>query len=498
MASSIQQTISTARAAFATKKTLDIEFRKQQIKQVYKLLEENEKLFVESVKADLGKPRFETILAEVDFEKNDALAMLHNLDAWTSKEYVSKTLVTIGDKPYLYAEPYGLVLVLGTWNYPIMVTIAPLLGAIAAGNVVIVKPSEFAPATADLLARLIPAYLDKECFHVITGGPEVAQDLLKEKFDSIFYTGSTSIGRHVHAAAAKHLTPVILEMGGKSPVYMDDSVIGDMEVACRRLIWGKVMNGGQTCVAPDYLLCSKQVEVEFLKHAPEILKKFFNESYGDLTPIINDRHFARVNNLLQSTEGKIVIGGVVDEKARLIHPTIVSDVRGDDALMQEEIFAPIFPIVTVNSVDEAIQFINSRDKPLSLYVFSNRSETVERFNLETSSGSICVNDTCVHLTVDTLPFGGVGASGLGTYHGQFSFEAFSHKKAVLVRTFNPVLEWVASKRYPPYSNGHLVRLIRVLRRRKFVTAVMSISLNSIALFAAGAGSVIAAQTVGII
>lgn len=271
----------------------------------------------------------------------------------------------------------------------------------------------------------------------------------------------------VHQAAAQHFTPCTLELGGKSPVYIDDTVENE-EYAFRRIIWAKMVNAGQTCVAPDYVICSKKVMESFVRYAKIVLKKFYGPELGnkhDITRIVNERHFCRLVKLLKSCKN-VVIGGDVDKSQRYIGPTIVVDVKPEDDIMKEEIFGPILPILTVSSVEEAIQFINARPKPLTLYVFSKDRRTIDKMTNETSSGSVCANDALIHLGIDTLPFGGVGESGFGVYHGKASFETFSHRKSVLVRGYSPVLEWVASKRYPPYLESNLKRLLRLIKKRK--------------------------------
>lgn len=291
--------------------------------------------------------------------------------------------------------------------------------------------------------------------------------MLKEKFDYIFFTGSQGIGKLVHQAAAQHFTPCTLELGGKSPVYIDDTVENE-EFAFRRIIWAKMVNAGQTCVAPDYVICSAKVMKSFIRYAQIVLRKFYGpnlQNKSDITRIVNEKHYKRLVRLLNSCKN-VPIRGDIDMNQRFIGPTIVTHVQPDDDIMREEIFGPILPILTVNTSDEAIEFINSRPKPLTLYIFSKNRSTIDKFIRKTSSGSVCANDALIHLGIDTLPFGGVGESGFGVYHGKASFDTFSHQKSVLVRGYSPVLEWVASKRYPPYLESNLNRLLRLIRKRK--------------------------------
>lgn len=331
----------------------------------------------------------------------------------------------------------------------------------------------------------------------MNGGPEVSIELLKNKFDFIFYTGSSVIGQKIHSAAAVHLTPTCLELGGKSPVYIHDSVLGhgsespgNIEVVAKRILWGKLVNGGQTCVAPDYILCSDRVKEQFIKVSKKVINKFYgskNQESRDMCRIINKDHYQRLVSLLERTNGtKIQIGfNQADEDEKLIPLTLVTDVQLSDEVMKSEIFGPILPIMTVANHDEAIKIIRSRDCPLTLYVFTNDMKVVDDFIIKTSSGSVCVNDDVIQMILDSLPFGGVGMSGFGSYHGYHSFKCFSHSKSVLVRSFNPILEWVASKRYPPYSDNHLYRLLRLLRKRKFLELVSVVPLKLIIVFVVG-------------
>lgn len=497
--SQFEGVISTARRAFASGVTKSLLFRRQQLKQLYRLLEENESAFVEALKADLKKPRFESIMTEVDFVLNDIRSALNNLESWTKPKFVAKCFVTLVDDNYIYHEPYGLVLILGAWNYPIQLVFSPLVGAMAAGNVCIVKPSEIAPATASLIQKLLPIYLDRAAFHCVMGDGGCAQALVASPhIDYVFFTGSSPIGRRIYQMASNNLTPCTLEMGGKSPVFIDEKSYyqakgnrfdaGLFQTTVRRILWGKFLNTGQTCVAPDFILCTKLMADKFMELAPKILEQFYgtntikNQDYGR---IVNARHYERLTGMLKSqleqhqqdknnNETPPIIGGnfCVDQTgAYFIEPTIMVCASKSDPMMQSEIFGPILPIVVVTGELDAIDFINSRDKPLSMYIFSKRDQLIRQFRDETSSGSICVNDTVIHLIAEALPFGGVGKSGMGAYHGKHSFKTFSHQKSVLVRGFNPIIEWVAKKRYPPYSENHLKRMLRLLKRRSFPLSV---------------------------
>lgn len=516
-----EQTIGIARRAFASGLTTSVLFRRAQLKCLYKLLNENEDKFCEALQTDLGKPRFESVMTEVDFVLNDIRSALNNLENWTQPKKVSRCFVTLFDDNYTYYEPYGVAVVIGAWNYPIQLAFSPLVGAIAAGNACIVKPSEIAPATAALIHKLMPVYLHKDAYHCVLGDGLCAQALVgSPNIDYVFYTGSSQIGKLIYQAAAPNLTPCTLEMGGKSPVYIDqltytrngsaasfDDAL--FETTVRRILWGKFLNTGQTCVAPDYVMCTRLVASKLMSLAPKIIEQFYKNSdpidCQDYGRIVSERHYNRLVSVLraqlsvsQSTrvvagdkgDEKVpsVIGGQFRQDARnkyYIAPTLLLCSSFDEPIMQSEIFGPIMPVVVVADEQSAIELINSRDKPLSLYLFSKRDELVRRFRQETSSGSICVNDTVIHLIAEALPFGGVGKSGIGAYHGKHSFETFSHEKSVLVRGFNPIIEWVAKKRYPPYSENHLRRMLRLLKRRSNPISAITNEFKSLICFLLG-------------
>jgi aldehyde dehydrogenase (NAD+) len=343
-------------------------------------------------------------------------------------------------------EPLGLVLIISPWNYPVQLLLSPLVGALAAGNAALLKPSEVTPHVSAALARRVPEYLDSEAVAVVEGGVQEVTALLGERFDHVFYTGNGTVARVVMAAAAKHLTPVTLELGGKSPCIVDDDV--DVEIAARRIAWGKFMNAGQTCIAPDYVLVSERREQALV----EALAKAIREFYGDdprATPdyarIVNGRHYQRVARLLK--DGDVVVGGQTDESQNYVAPTLLRNVSPDADAMREEIFGPVLPILKVKDVAEAIRFVNEREKPLALYVFSNDERVQQEVLSRTSSGGVCVNGTLMHLANARLPFGGVGPSGMGAYHGRHSFETFSHRKSVLRRKLARDPKFL----YPPYG-----------------------------------------------
>jgi len=337
----------------------------------------------------------------------------------------------------------------------------PLIGAIAAGNTCVIKPSEVAGETAILLEDLVPRYLDKQAFAVVNGAVPETTALLKERWDLIFYTGNNVVAKIIYEAAAKYLTPVVLELGGKSPVYVDSS--SDIDLVSRRLIWGKWTNCGQTCIAPDYVMCTKDVEAKLLERMKVTLKEFYGDNIQaspDMGRIINGRHFQRVKNLMSS--GKIAIGGNMDEKDNYIEPTVVVDCKPSDPAMTEEIFGPVLPFMTVQNEDEAIAHINANEKPLAMYIFSKNRKITDKFLKRTSSGGVTVNDIMMHAAVPVLPFGGVGHSGTGAYHGKFSFDAFSHKRGCMVRAQN--MEFVNKLRCPPYTDQKLNILTWVMKK----------------------------------
>ncbi|XP_043525064.1 aldehyde dehydrogenase, dimeric NADP-preferring isoform X2 [Frieseomelitta varia] len=446
--------VDRTRTVFLSGKTRSLEWRKKQLKQALLMLEECEQEIISALATDLHKCKFETVTTEIKFTEGEVIELLRHLKEWSADEKPSKAIVNILDKVEIKKEPYGVVLVIGPWNYPFQLCAVPLIGAIAAGNCVILKPSELSSATSAVLAKIIPKYLDQECIHVVLGGVSETTELLKQRFDYIFYTGSTTVGKIIRNAANKFLTPVTLELGGKSPVYIDNTA--DLEISVKRVLWGKCINGGQTCVAPDYILCTEEIQNKFIEKAKQILKEWYADNpkeSPDFTRIINENHYQRLVKYLNN--GKVAIGGVCDASERYISPTILIDVKPTDPVMQDEIFGPILPFININNAYEAINFINSRKKPLSLYIFCTDEKTISLFLKNTSSGNACVNDIMMNLAVDTLPFGGVGNSGIGAYHGKYTYDTFVHKKGCLIKDFNKLGEILGSCRYPPYSDKKL-------------------------------------------
>ncbi|XP_026338820.1 aldehyde dehydrogenase family 3 member B2 isoform X1 [Ursus arctos] len=442
-------TLRRLREAFSSGRTRPAEFRAAQLKALRRFLQENKQLLQEALVQDLHKSVFEADLSELILCQNEVDLALRNLPTWMKDEPVTKNLFMQLDSAFIRKEPFGLVLIIAPWNYPVNLTLVPLVGALAAGNCVVLKPSELSKGTEKVLAEVLPQYLDQSCFAVVLGGPQETRQLLEHKFDYIFFTGNPRVGRIVMAAAAKHLTPVTLELGGKNPCYVDDDC--DPQTVANRVAWFRYFNSGQTCVAPDYVLCSPDTQERLLPALQSAITRFYGEdpqSSPSLGRIISEKHFQRLRGLLGC--GRVAIGGQSDESERYIAPTVLVDVRETEPVMQEEIFGPILPIVNVRSLDEAIDFINRREKPLALYAFSNSNQVVTQMLDRTSSGIFGGNQGFLHLILPSLPLGGVGNSGMGRYHGKFSFDTFSHHRAVLLAPLG--LEKLNELHYPPYTD----------------------------------------------
>lgn len=442
----IQDAIAKQRTFFATGKTKDYNFRVAQLNKLSQLIKEHEQLIFNAVYADLRKPAIEAFGSEVLVTLSEIKFVLKYLKTWMKPKKVGTPINLFPSSSYIYTEPLGVALIVAPWNYPFALTIQPLIGAIAAGNCAILKPSEHTLHTSQAIAKIINDNFDPNFIIAIEGGIETNQALLAEKFDHIFFTGGTAIGKIVMEAAAKHLTPVTLELGGKSPCIIDETC--DLEITAKRIVWGKFYNAGQTCVAPDYLLVQKNVKSTLVEKLVTHVKAFFGENAQtspDLARIVNDRQFDRLVGLLD--EGKVLIGGNSDKSDRFIAPTLIEAVSPNSKIMAEEIFGPILPILEYDQLSEAIAFVNAHPKPLALYFFSSNKQNQERIIQETSYGGGCFNDIIMHLGNPELPFGGVGHSGMGSYHGKASFDTFSHRKSVLKNSFRFDLKW----RYPPYT-----------------------------------------------
>jgi aldehyde dehydrogenase (NAD+) len=442
----IQVAIAKQRTFFATGQTKDYNFRVAQLNKLSQLIKEHEQLILDAVYADLRKPAIEAFGSEVLVTLSEIKFVLKHLKTWIKPKKVGTPINLFPSSSCIYTEPLGVVLIVAPWNYPFALTIQPLIGAIAAGNCAILKPSEHTPHTSQVIAKIINDHFDPNFIIAIEGGIETNQALLAERFDHIFFTGGTAIGKIVMEAAAKHLTPVTLELGGKSPCIIDETC--DLEITAKRIVWGKFYNAGQTCVAPDYLLVQKNIKPLLIEKLVTHVKAFFGENAQtspDLARIVNDRQFDRLVGLLD--EGKVLIGGNSDKSDRFIAPTLIDAVSPNSKIMAEEIFGPILPILEYDQLSEAIAFVNAQAKPLALYFFSSNKQNQERIIQETSYGGGCFNDIIMHLGNPELPFGGVGHSGMGNYHGKASFDTFSHRKSVLKNSFRFDLKW----RYPPYK-----------------------------------------------
>jgi aldehyde dehydrogenase (NAD+) len=430
----------------ALKGALNLEARTARLLKLRQVLKSLESEIASALEKDLGKCRFESWVSEIGFLTDEIQHMLADLPQLMAPEEVKTPITLAPGKSVIMKEPYGVVLILAPWNYPVQLALSPLIGAIAAGNRVVIKPSEYAPASAAIIEKIIAQVFTSDEVQVVQGGVSETQALLKEKFDYIFFTGSTPVGKVVMRAAAEHLTPVTLELGGKSPCLIDESA--DIQLTARRIAWGKWMNAGQTCVAPDYILVPEHKEAALLGELKASLRQFYGDKpqeSDDFGRIINERHFDRLMGLMQGAQ--IVHGGEHERASRFIAPTILADVRAEHAVMQEEIFGPILPIMTYKTLDEAIAFIKARPKPLAFYFFSKDTANQARVMEEVPFGGGCVNDTIVHLANSRLPFGGVGESGMGAYHGALSFSTFSHRKAVFRQTTLVDIPL----RYPPYA-----------------------------------------------
>ncbi|MEZ6189226.1 MAG: aldehyde dehydrogenase family protein [Planctomycetota bacterium] len=445
-ATTIPERLQALRRTFRSGRTKDLAWRRRQLERLVAMLRENEERLFEVLKLDMGKPQEEAYGAEIGTVIGETEYTLKRLNKWAKPEKVRTNLINLPGSSAIHREPLGVVLVIAPWNYPLQLALLPLMGAIAAGNCVVLKPSEITSHSSRLLAELLPQYLDPHAVTVIEGGVAETTELLEQRFDHVFFTGSTRVGQIVMQAAAKHLTPVTLELGGKSPTIVDDEV--DLEVAAKRIAWGKFFNAGQTCLAPDYVLVHASREQELLDALKQAVLGFYGQDpkeSKDFARIVSAEHHARLVGLLEGQTADT--GGQHDAATRYLAPTILRDVDPSSPVMQEEIFGPILPVLRVQSLDEAIAFVTDRPRPLGLYVFSKRKATIQRTLDEISAGGVSVNDTMAHFTVPELPFGGVGQSGIGAYHGKHSFECFSHRKAVIQKaTFvDPAL------RYPPYS-----------------------------------------------
>ncbi len=444
--SPVSDLVRQQREFFATGTTKDVAFRIDRLKRLKQAILDRQEQFVEALQADLSKPEFEIYATEIIVTREIDFA-LKRLKSWVKPQKVRTPLEQFPASARIYPEPLGCTLIIGPWNYPLQLTIAPLVGAMAAGNCTIVKPSEIAPHASKAIADSIRETFDPSYLAAVEGGVETSQQLLAEKFDRIFFTGGTRIGRIVMEAAAKHLTPVTLELGGKNPCIVDADV--NIDRAAKRITWGKFLNAGQTCISPDYLLVDRRIKADLVSAICNCIREFYGEDPSnspDLSRMASDRHFERVAGLLDGAN--IITGGQTNAEDRYIAPTLVDGVDWDSPVMQDEIFGPILPVLDYSDLSKAIAKINERPKPLALYLFSRDDAKQQRILTETSSGGVCINDTVIQVGMSELPFGGVGESGIGQYHGKASFDTFSHHKSVVDKPFWLDPDW----RYAPYAD----------------------------------------------
>lgn len=426
---------------------ISVDKRKLLLKKLLKSIQKNEAQIIEALYKDFKKPAFETVITETSYVVSDLKHTLSNLSSWSKPKRVWPSLLNVPSSDYIYSEPYGRVLIIAPWNYPFQLAMCPLIAAIAAGNTVVLKPSELTFQTSQIITKIVEEVFDVKEVVVVHGGAEFTQSLLEKRWDYIFFTGSVPVGKIVAQAAAKNLTPVTLELGGKNPCIIDENA--DLEVAAKRIVWGKFVNAGQTCIAPDYLLVQAKEKYNFV----ELLKKEINIAYGenpeesvDFARIINAKNWKRLSAMIEPA--KVIFGGLTNESKNYISPTLLDEPSLTSEVMKDEIFGPILPIISYHDENDLKKIISTYEKPLALYVFSNDKNFAERMITNFSFGGGCVNDCMIHFANKRLPFGGVGFSGLGAYHGKLGFDTFSHQKAIVKKP-----NWGDNKlRYAPYKN----------------------------------------------
>ena len=448
-----ESVLADLRRVFAAGRTRVVDWRLEQLRGIERFVQERESEIAAALAEDLGRSPVEAWLGDVASTKGEAVYARKHLKKWMRRRRESLPLAQLPGRAWVQYDPLGVVLVIGPWNYPLYLSLAPLVAAVAAGNCAVVKPSELAPATSALLARLLPQYVDPAAVRVIEGDAAVTQELLAAGFDHVLFTGGTEVGKKIMAAAAPTLTPVTLELGGKSPVIV--AADADIDVAARRIAWVKLLNSGQTCIAPDYVLADHRIADELVGKIVANVRDFRSGEADPGLRIVNQRQFDRLASLISTTDGKVVAGGRSDPTTLRIEPTVIVDPSPTDPVMADEIFGPLLPVVTVESLDQAVNFVNGRPKPLALYVFASGQlgrDLIDRI----PSGGAVINHVAMHCLVPSLPFGGVGASGMGAYHGKWGFETLSHRRAVLSKPAKPDPRLV----YPPYSQ----RALSIMRR----------------------------------
>lgn len=433
---------------FQTQSTKDIKFRKKYLKALKKSIKKHESDILDALKSDLGKNKVEAYATEVGFVMKELSYIIKELKNWAKTKSVTTPMMQFPAKSFIKYEPYGTVLIIGPFNYPFQLVMSPLIGALAAGNCAVVKPSEMTPQTSMVVQEILEEVFPPDYVKVVQGEKEVTSQLLDERFDYIFFTGSTKVGQIVYEKASKHLTPVTLELGGKSPVIIDDT--SNLKVAAERIAFGKFMNAGQTCVAPDYILIDNEIKMKFVEALQATIQEFYGaqiEQSEDFGRIVNDNHFNRLVNIIEDSRQQVIYGGESNADELFVAPTIILDSKLSDSVMQQEIFGPILPIIGYDTFNEVYDIVEQYEKPLALYLFTEDSDQITAVFNRLSFGGGCVNDTILHLANPNLPFGGVGHSGIGSYHGKYSFELFSHEKSYITKSTK--LE--SGLLFPPYK-----------------------------------------------
>lgn len=451
----IEEIVLSQQEYFNTDITKSVSFRKEALKKLYSAIVANESTILQALKKDLNKSDFEGYMTEIGMVRDECRHAIRHVSSWAKPMRVRTPFAQFHSRSYVLKDPYGVALIISPWNYPFQLTIAPLIGAIAAGNCAVIKPSDYTPATSQVIADIISSRFPAEYLTVVQGGRKVNTALLDTHFDYIFFTGSTTVGKLVMEKASRYLTPISLELGGKSPSIIDETA--DLKIAATRLAWAKFLNAGQTCVAPDYVLIHDSRKEEFIEELRKAIAKAFPQGAlkdKEYVHIVNEKQFTRLSAFLNN--GKTVIGGGTDPAIRCIEPTVLDNINFDSPVMQEEIFGPIFPILTYKNLDEAIQILRKKPKPLALYLFTKSKTNRKKVFSSLSFGGGCVNDAIIHLATSEMGFGGVGESGMGSYHGKKSFDTFSHEKSIVDKK-----TWIdLPMRYRPYTkrNYKLIRM----------------------------------------